>query len=86
MRFTIANGTAAEIRNARVAHVLVLDNPLDLAPAVKAMMPYLDWGVLGGVTTLSYEDAMLCVGRFLKTAGRRDQPVLSSLPGDGSCT
>ena len=65
MRFTTAHGTPAEQRNARGAHILLLDSPLDLSPAVKDFMPYLDWGDQGGVTTLSYEDTMACIGRFL---------------------
>ena len=83
MRFTIATGTPAEQRDARGAHVLMLDSPLDLAPAVKDFMPYLDWGDQGGVTTLSYEDTMACIGRFLKTEGHRDLPFLGRLPSDG---
>ena len=46
-------------------------------------MPYLDWGDQGGFTTLSYEDTMACIGRFLKTEGHRDLPFLGRLPSDG---
>ena len=69
MRFINAHGTPAEIRDARGEHVLLLDDPLDCAPAAKAMLPYLGWGAQGDIVTLKYVDMVACVGRFL---GKRD--------------
>ena len=80
MRFINANGTPAEIRNARGEHLLLLDEPLDCAPAAKAMMPYLGWGAQGDIITLKYVDAIACVGRFLVVTADRGEQFTGRLP------
>ena len=80
MRFINAHGSPADIRDARGEHVLLLDDPLDCAPAAKAMLPFLGWGAQGDIVTLKYVDMVACVGRFLVVTDDRDEQFTGRLP------